>query len=68
MQSFFPQCETVTGMMGKPFGKKVATIAVITLTVLLIAFALIQIGESGTLMSSYCSGWGLNPAPFVVPW
>ena len=49
-------------------GEKAATIAVVILTVSLIAIALIQIGESGILMASYCNSCGLYSAPFVAPW
>ena len=48
--------------------EKAATIAVVMLTISLVAFALIQIGESGTLMASYCNSCGLFSAPFVAPW
>ena len=47
---------------------KAATIAVVMLTISLVAFALMQIGESGTLIASYCNNCGLYSAPFVAPW
>jgi hypothetical protein len=47
---------------------KAAAIALIILTISLVAFALMQIGESGTLMASYCNSCGLYSVPFVAPW
>ena len=47
---------------------KTVTFAVVILTISLVAFALMQIGESGTLIATYCNSCGLYSAPFVVPW
>ena len=47
---------------------KAAAIAVVMLTISLVAFALMQIGESGALIASYCNSCGLYSAPFVAPW
>lgn len=48
--------------------EKAATIAVVILTISLVAFAFMQIGESGTLMANYCNSCGLYSVPLVDPW
>ena len=47
---------------------KAAMIAVVLLMVSLVTIALMKLGESGTVMASYCNSCSLYSAPFVSPW
>ena len=48
--------------------EKAATITVVLLTISLVAFALMQIGESGNIVTSYCNSCELYSAPSVASW
>ena len=56
------------GLQISAIADKVAMIAVVLLTVSLVTFALMKLGESGTVMASYCNSCGQYSAPFVAPW
>ena len=47
---------------------KAAMIAIVLLTVSLVSFSLMKLGESGTIMASYCNSCAQYAAPFVGPW
>ena len=69
------QSRAQLGSAAKSLGKqiffmanKAAAITIALLAISLVAFALMQTGESGTLLASYCKSCGLYSAPFVAPW
>ena len=66
-----PRVQSSVKSLGLQIGAmadKVAMIAVVLLTVSLVTFAFMKLGESGTVMASYCNSCGQYSAPFVAPW
>ena len=66
-----PRVQSSVQSLGLQIGAmadKVAMIAVVLLTVSLVTFAFMKLGESGTVMASYCNSCGQYSAPFVAPW
>jgi len=66
-----PRVQSSVKSLGLQIGAmadKVAMIAVVLLTVSLVTFAIMKLGESGTVMASYCNSCGQYSAPYVAPW
>ena len=66
-----PRVQSSVKSLGLQIGAmadKAAMIAVVILTVSLVTFAIMKLGESGTVMASYCNSCGQYSAPLVAPW